>query len=288
MKALSSIVVGIDFSECSRVALTHALRMASWSKVSVHPVHVVEVTMLDYVAHDAPPGSLQQQIHAGLVDEATRRWVAFSESIPGARDLPIDVLIGSRLSGIREQLARYNADLLVLGAYGACKPNLGLGTVASGCIRGVPVDVLVVRDNYRDAFRTVAVGIDLSAACRGALEAAAFVAHHEGARLFAVHVAADNVDTYSHLLHELQPKLQDFVATTSDRYPALDVRCHVYPYSGYRSGILKFASLVNADVVMIGKKGRASLRDTVLGSTAEKVLRDSVVAVWAAAQDSRP
>ena len=78
------------------------------------------------------------------------------------------------------------------------------------------------------------------------------------------------------------PQLEAFVAIATERYAALDVRCHVYPYSGHRSGILEFATLVNADVVVIGTTGRTKLRDIVLGSTAEKVLRDSVVAVWAA------
>ena len=49
----------------------------------------------------------------------------------------------------------------------------------------------------------------------------------------------------------------------------------------YRSGVLEFAALVNADVVAVGTRGRSNLRDVVLGSTAEKVLRDSVCAVLA-------
>lgn len=170
----------------------------------------------------------------------------------------------------------------MLGAVGATRPNTGMGTVASGCIRGVPTDVLVVRDNYREPFHTIAVGIDFSENCRPALESAAFVAHHEGARLHAVHVAPGNSDSYARLRDELGPQLQAFVTTATDLYPGLDVRCHVYPYSGHRSGILEYAALVNADLVVVGTRGRSNLRDVALGSTAEKVLRDSVVAVWAA------
>ena len=50
---------------------------------------------------------------------------------------------------------------------------------------------------------------------------------------------------------------------------------------GYRSGVLEFAALVNADLVAVGTRGQSNLRDVVLGSTAEKILRDSVCAVWA-------
>ena len=42
------------------------------------------------------------------------------------------------------------------------------------------------------------------------------------------------------------------------------------------------AALVNADLVAVGTRGQSNLRDVVLGSTAEKILRDSVCAVLAA------
>jgi universal stress protein E len=281
MKALTSIVVGLDFSECSRVALGHALRIASWSSAALHPVHVAEANIGD-LGDESRLTSMQREIRAGLVDEARSRWEAVAGAIPGANSLSLDVHVGSRLAGIRQQLSLHKAELLVLGSFGATRPNVGMGTLASGCIRGVATDVLVVRDNYREPFHTVAVGIDFSANCQRALESAAYVAHHEGARLYAVHVAPDDLETHAPPRGESGPQLRGFVTAATDRYPGLDVRCHVYPYSGYRSGILEFAALVNADLVVVGTKGRSNLRDVVLGSTAEKVLRDSVVAVWAA------
>jgi len=42
MEGLESIVVGLDFSHCSRAALAHAQRVASWAGAQVHPVHVVD------------------------------------------------------------------------------------------------------------------------------------------------------------------------------------------------------------------------------------------------------
>ncbi|MDH4165775.1 MAG: universal stress protein [Gammaproteobacteria bacterium] len=280
MIALTSVVVGVDFSECSRVALGHATRIASWSNATVHPVHVLE-TGVDEPGDEPRLTSMQREIRSGLSEEALSRWEAFSYATPCARGLPLDVCFGSRLAGIRQQLALHAADLLVLGAFGASRPNVGLGTLASGCIRGVSTDVLIVRDNYRDAFRTVAVGIDFSANSERALASAALVAHHDGARLYAVHVAPRDLDTYARLRGELGPQLQAFVKAETDRYAGLEVRCHVYPYSGHRSGILEFAALVDADLVAVGTKGHSNLRDVVLGSTAEKAVRDSVVAVWA-------
>lgn len=281
MTGLKSIVVGVDFSECSRVALDHARRIASWSNASLHVVHVVD-TYIEPLGGVSQATAMRQEIRAGLVEDAHRRWEAFSRVLPGTGRLPLEVSVGSRLGGIREQLALHEADLLVLGAFGATPPHVGMGTLASGCIRAVSTDVLLVRDNHRAPFRTVVAGIDFTENCRPALGAAAMVAHHDGATLHAVHVAPDNLETYARLRHELGPQLRAFVKSTVDRYPELEVRNQVYPYSGYRSGILEFATLVTADLVAVGTKGHSNLRDVVLGSAAEKVLRDSTVAVWAA------
>ncbi len=280
MEGMASIVVGLDFSDCSRVALSHARRLASWAGAQIHPVHIVD-TLIDEIRDDAALTPIQRGIHAGLVDDARKSWEAFIEGIPEAPRLDLDVTVSHRLVGIRQQLDRHNADLLVLGAYGDEKPNVGMGTFASACVRSLPSDVLIVRDNYNDAFRTIVVGVDFSPTSRRALEVATLIANGEGARLYAAHVVPDSVDTYARLRAELGPDLDAFVAETTSKYPGLEVHAKIFPYSGHRSGVLEFAALVNADVVAVGTRGRSNLRDVVLGSTAEKTLRDSVCAVLA-------
>lgn len=281
MKGLASIVVGLDFSECSRIALGHAQRIASWADAQVHPVHVVDAP-IDEMPAETELTELQRGIRGGLVEDARRRWDAFIEGTPGASDLRLDVCIGHRLVGIRQQLDHHQADLLVLGAFGDERPSVGMGTLASACIRSLPTDVLIVRDNYHHPFRTVVVGIDFSATCQRALEAASLIAHGEGAKLYAAHVVPARVESFARLRTEPGPDLNAFVHETTSKYPGLEVHAKVFPYSGYRSGVLEFAALVNADLVAVGTRGQSNLRDVVLGSTAEKIVRDSVCAVWAA------
>jgi len=281
MKGLASIVVGLDFSECSRVALGHAQRVASWAGAQVHPVHVVDAPV-DAIPEEAELTELQRGIREGLVEDARKRWDAFIGGTPGASDLRLDVCVAHRLVGIRRQLDHHKADLLVIGAFGKERPSVGMGTLASACVRSLPTDVLIVRDNYRDPFRTVVVGIDFSATCQRALEAAALIAHGEGAKLYAAHVVPARVETFARPHTETGPDLDAFVNETTCKYPGLEVHAKVFPYSGYRSGVLEFAALVNADLVAVGTRGRSNLRDVVLGSTAEKIVRDSVCAVWAA------
>lgn len=279
MRELRSIVVGIDFSDSSWVALGHAARIVRWSGAGLHAVHVIETGDSPKTSTGLTP--LQRGIRATLQDEAQRRWSGFARGVADADELPLDVSFGSRFGGIYQHVLDRDADLLVLGAVGQGRPNVGLGTLASGCIRGVPADTLVVRDDYHGPFRTVVVGVDFSETSRRALEAGAMLAAGEGAILRVVFVVPDAHGAAMLPSQDVDQELEMFTRAATDAWPDLEVRCDVYPHTGHRSGILEFATVVHGDIVVVGTRGRTNLRDVVLGSTAEKVLRDSLIAVWA-------
>lgn len=283
MSGLKSIVVGIDFSGCSRAAMQHALRIAGWSGASVHAIHVVDVPA-DPAAEGLRLSTAQHEIGAALAAEARARWPEFAASVPGAAGMHLEIRTAGRIEGIRLELESRAADLLVVGARGAGKPNVGLGTLATGCLRNVPTDVLIVRDNSPIPLRTIVAGIDFSSTSRRALDAAARVARGEDARLYAVHVVTapdGSSETAARLSAEHGPGLAEFTADATLELAGLEMRNEVFPYRGHRSGLLEFCAVVNADLLAIGTRGRTNLRDVVLGSTAEKVVRDSVCAVWA-------
>ena len=140
---------------------------------------------------------------------------------------------------------------------------------------------LVVREDFQGPFRTVVVGVDFSETSRRALEAGAMLAANEAAKLWTVFVVPDAHGSALAPAQDVEQELEMFTRAVTDAWPGLEVRCDVYPHTGHRSGILEFATVVHGDIVVLGTRGRTNLRDVVLGSTAEKVLRDSLIAVWA-------
>jgi len=280
---LESIVVGTDFTECSRVALLHARRIAQWSGAALHVVHVIEPAgsrAPGWAAVAVAPSGPQSD----AAEAAFARWAAFRGGVPDSAGLEFEAIVAPRLDGLRRFVTTQAADLVVLGAFGERRPNVGLGTMASDAIRGLSTDVLVVRDDYEIPFRTVVAGIDFSDTSRRALATAAMLARGDGARLHAVHVvkAADgSTETGQRLGSEFGPALDALVDEVIPQGGGLEPVTCVFPYSGTRSGLLEFCACVDADVVVIGTRGHSNLRDTVLGSTAEKVLKDSACAVWA-------
>ncbi len=294
MSPHTSLVVGVDFTPCSAVALGQAIRIAGWSAgSSIHVVHVID-TLVVIEAQDTLK-TVEQEIGEGLLADGQAAWASFAASVDGAAALPVQIAINNRVFGILKVARERRADLLVLGAFGERKADVGVGTVATGCVRHGGADVLLVRDTQPGPFRTVVVAVDFSDTSRRALERAAFVAAREGAELHVLHVvqalrqrlrftaraaeaAAQQQEQYRGVLAQ---RLADFAGPVVEQHAGLRARHELFDHSGHRSGIIEYAEKAGADLIVLGTRGRTNLRDIFLGSTAEKALGESRCSILA-------
>lgn len=289
----ASVAVGTDFTPCSAVAIRQALRLATASGAPLHVVHVIDTTVVIELETALSP--MQQDIRDGLTKDAEKAWIEFAAKIPGAADLPLDVSINNRIVGILNHVRKHKADLLVMGAFGDRRPDVGFGTVATACLRKSMTDVLLVRDTQAGPFKIVVAAVDLSETSARALTRAALIAAQDDAELHVLHVFAPPwhrlhhraPDTMAppHLQKQyrdaLERRLADFVSPIAEAHKGLRIRTVCHEYGGHRSGIVEYAKNVSADLIALGTRGRTNLRDILLGSTAEKALDESPCSVLA-------
>lgn len=275
---LRNIAVAVDFSAPSAMALRWAERLAKDGGGTVRPLHVVDTV-------GPGPGPREQlrpeqrAIVDGLVADAQRRWESFRQGVPGAAARELEVEVADRRDGLRRLLDRGPADLLVLGATGTGSPNVGIGSFAAAAVREVPVDVLIVRDDEHPLqLSRVVAGIDFSPAAARALDAVAALAARDRVPLYAVHV----VGPFGGDVEALGRRLEEAAAAIAARHPHLVVRPELHRHVGARAGLVEFAEGIGADLIAIGRRGAGGVRDLLVGSMAEKVLRDSRCAVWVA------
>ena len=55
MNQLNTILVGVDFSHCSRCALEQAVRLTRWNEASLSVIHVMDSSALDDSMASLPP-----------------------------------------------------------------------------------------------------------------------------------------------------------------------------------------------------------------------------------------
>ena len=264
---IASIVVGTDFTPCSAVALGQAVRIASWSGAAIHVVHVIDTIVVSEI--ETALTGLQLSIRDGLVKDARRAWGDFARAIPGAAGLPIEVSINNRIVGILRRAREDKADLLVMGAFGEGRHNVGFGTVATACVRKSMTDVLLVRDTQAGVFKTIVAAIDFSENSARVLEWAAHFAARDGAELHVLHVfaapwhqlryLAPTPLVQPHLQKQyrdaLERRLSEFARPVFEGHAGLRARLACHDYNGHRSGIVEYAGNVSADLIVLGTRG---------------------------------
>jgi nucleotide-binding universal stress UspA family protein len=302
MSQLSQILVPVDFSECSGLAVRLAGHFASAFQAEIDLLHVVE--LLEFVPDEKGNGALgyeplvefaEKQGRAkldALVADCARQGLKIRRAI-SERGRPSDVVV--------DVAKRGNYDLLTIATHGRTGFNrVLLGSVAERIVRHAPCPVLSARAPSVKAHSTpkrVLVPVDYSPFSRAALEYAGFLANAFAAEVDVVHVwdrpsyVSDDVVVQGRdgrrrslsemILANAQREMTDFLAEAPNAQGTATVELPKYrllsgePVSTLLAEVEKGAH----DLVVLGTQGRTGLKHLLLGSVAERLVRLSPVPV---------
>ena len=282
MNQLKNIVVGVDFSDCSRCALEQAVRLARWNSARLHVIHASESLVITEAAE-----ALQLSIEktqADTVRQAGDRLQTWIGEVGAAAETSVVVSIGPPIEILLSTLRTVRADSLVLGVTGdSLLPN-GAGTLATKCLRKAQAKVMLVKAGHAHPFRTIVACVDFSEMSREAVVQALRVRAQDQSKIHFLYVfegpwrrlhyradnAAANPDFERQYRALLEHRLREFVGHTTGR----EIHFTVFDASSHGHGIAEYARGVQADLVVLGNKGRTNLGYILLGSTVERLLRE--------------
>ncbi|EHP43976.1 universal stress protein [Cupriavidus basilensis OR16] len=146
--AYKKIVVAVDGSATSDLALAEAIRIAGTGDAQVLAVYVVDngQLMFDVAYYDPTP------VQQALAESGERALAAAAQRLSGQgvrheTRLVTQQAVGGDIAGaVNEAAADWGADLIVIGTHGRRGVRrLVLGSVAESVIRQASVPVLLVR-----------------------------------------------------------------------------------------------------------------------------------------------
>jgi nucleotide-binding universal stress UspA family protein len=263
MVAVSSIVVGTDFSKGASRAVSRAKSLAGQLHLRLVATHIVPGHHSSVAARDA----------------ATAEALAVLESSLGVSTPDQTPLV--RVGAPHEELARAaeseNARVIVVGVHHSRNSleNLLVGSTAERVLRTGHCAVLLARLGANRDYRTVLVPVDLSDSTPRLLQLARDL--FPSAHLLVVHcmAAAAAHEQAKHgsgsATAQLHERMEQFVARAG-----LDpARCtlHVAAARDPRRRIVELAKFHEADVIAMGTHARSGLHRMLLGSTADHVVR---------------
>lgn len=231
---------------------------------------------LTHVGHDSEN---EAEMHARLDEERERLREAL-----GSITVLTSVLHGDTAASLLERARHTRAELIVLGKHGArtWRDTL-LGTTADRVVHDGSVSTLVVADRANGPYRQPLVAVDFSASSRLALELSARVSRPENGAITALYVASPGMADGDELLLADPTVRRDMVLDAARRQIDLfldGLALHVRPRAAVQIGepgawILEVARQRDSDLVLVGSAGKGIVKRALLGSVAQRVMREA-------------
>ncbi len=273
------VLVGVDESACSQLALAWAAADAAKQKL---PLTIATVVDLPRLA-DVP---LSAEL-VGTAEAAARRQVdaAVARGRAVVGDAPVEgrVLSGDTAAELTRLAA--GADEVVVGSHGSGRfGRLLIGSVGSRVAEHAPCPAVVVRGESDTG--PVVVGIDNSPHGEAALDYGFAYAARHGTPLVALHVYTLGSFVYPIMPYPVPPypitdelarirveaarAAEHSVGTWTEKYPEVQARTDVT--EGGAAERLVEASRT-ASLLVVGTRGHGGLAGMLLGSVSHTVLR---------------
>lgn len=271
------IVVGVDGSAESKVAVDWAARSAAMRRVPLKLVNVLNPpVVMAFPEVPMPEGYLQWQQEEGrkTLDAAVATAMAASEDVQVSTEL----VSGPSVPSLVEESK--DASLIVVGCRGRGALARGLlGSVSTGIVHHAFCPVAVIHDEDplmpHPSQAPVVVGLDGSPASEKALGIAFEEASFRGVDLVAVHAWSDTgvfefpgVD-WSTQQGQAEEVLSERLSGWQERYPDVPVR-RVVVADRPAHQLLEQAE--SAQLLVVGSHGRGGFAGMLLGSVSTAVV----------------
>lgn len=286
---MERLLCPIDFSEPSRHGATIALALARWFGARLTRLHVHQ--LLPSLVGAGPALAATAPL---LLSDEDRQALTYSLSTFGGGGVEDDVVdnlvVEDTLvaSAILQCAKEIRADLIVIGTQGRTRlERLGLGSVAESVLRRSPCPVLAVPPQVPStalsnpaAIRRVLCAVDFSPHSVNALPKALQWASKAGAAVTALHVCeispelteppAPEFEAYrDRVVSDARRRLAETVRELSPQVPVEQRLAVGRP----AAEILRYARDHQADLIVMGVRGRSQLDLTFFGSTANRVVQ---------------
>ena len=291
---LSRLLCPIDFSEASTHALEQAAALARRSGARLYALAVLP-SISPFVEQMVAEATA---VEGGAADDL-RRWRELAEAqcrpiTASGVDVTLEVVEAHPVEAILERAAALGVDLVVMGTHGASGfRRFVLGSVTEKVLRRATCPVLTVppraHDTHASGFSRVLVAVDFSPCSMKAVEAATALARESGGTLTLLHVlewpwhddvtsAPDGVppaqaqallDYRRYLEHGAAERLQ----AVADALPPGLRAATAVRFGKAWSETLAAAEAAQADLVVLGVRGRSSMDLGFFGSTTNHVVR---------------
>ncbi|MEW6416356.1 MAG: universal stress protein [Pseudomonadota bacterium] len=282
-----TLLAATDFSAPARHALERAAQLAQASPgARLTLAHIVSANALDTLRQLLPAEAGGMQ--ASLLARSEQHLAELAAALTARYGGVIDTLVaaGNPLTALAELADARDADLLVMGARGAhFMRELLVGSTTERLLRKTRRPLLAVKQRAQAPYRRVLAPVDFSDHCAAAINAAhAWLPDAEFVLLHVFAVELESTFRFAGLdddiIHAYRAQARDAAMAAMDAFvgklnvpPAHLTRQFVHGAATLR--IIEHEQALDADLVVMGKRGQSVVEELLLGSVTKHVLAQS-------------
>jgi len=287
---MNTILVCVDYSDSSKVALQEASRVANATNAALRCVYVLDN---DFLESFSLPTS---QSKSKIIDGAHQELSDFIASTVGSgKNITAEVVIGPPYEVICQQVQDIRPDLLVIGENSNIQDETSrIGLLSSRCIRDLNVNIYIVKHDLITPYRKIVSCVDFSPNSIDALNIGCEFALICNSEVHIVHIIHAAPTTSKHVsikdiasLHEQQKgiatsRIQKLTEELEKKYPTLSFSTTVKASKNIAKGLIDEIESNNASLIVMGTNGsKVAPSGAPIGTAAECILKGSSTSIVA-------
>ena len=268
---MKSIIVPIDFSEQSEMALKVAATLSEAKNSEIVVLHMLELSPVIMANTDYMP----QEHIVHMIKMSEKRFEDFLDR-PYLKDKQVTAVVKhfKVFSEVNEVAEKHDADLIVMGSHGTDGlEEIFVGSNTERVVRSADVPVLVVKGEV-DGFKAdrVVFACDFKDENLPAIKKAAELAEILEADLYPVYINTP-ADTFLST-GDAFDRITKFLDKAK-----LPLAVEIYNDYNVEKGVLNYSESIGADLIGIPTHGRKGLSHFFLGSIGEDIANHSKIPV---------
>jgi nucleotide-binding universal stress UspA family protein len=278
-KLFTKILCPIDLNENSEMALNLAAKLAQENDARVYLMHVVALPRFGPGIPPDPFPLAPEDLRVQLAKVARKHFKA---------SIPYEIIdkIGQPAEEIINSAEELDVDIIVMATHGRSGMTLLLlGSVAEHVVRASKRSVLTIKPGTAlGPFRKILCPVDFDANSIVAMNVAWQLSRQCKAELTMLHVIAaapnPSENPAEPLSHKREKKARTQLEKIVSEHLGVKANCELMVRSGDpAAAILEAEKDLRPDLIVIASRARTGLSDLLLGSVAERAVRESAVPV---------
>ncbi|HBX53341.1 MAG: hypothetical protein A2275_10425 [Bacteroidetes bacterium RIFOXYA12_FULL_35_11] len=272
----NNILVPIDFSEQSLIALDQSYNIAKISES--------EITLLNVLTVHGPMWSLFSENEKDDIEQRlSSRLNNLGEEITNQSGIKVNIIIkkGKVVDTILETAREINSRFIIMGTTPSndIKKKV-VGTIASRILKEATCPVITIKGkHHRNGCETILLPLDLSKQTKQKINLAIWLGKHFKSTIHAVTITASN-DFF--VLNDIESQLKKVKEKIETQGVKCTIRVLALNHGGnenFCKALLSYGQETLADLIMIMTQQEFEVKDFFIGTLASEIINSSDIPV---------